>query len=458
MQANPRMRRAARVPAKAGARGPILAGLALLACLAPVQRAVAHAGDLDPAFGNGGIAYVPLAENGSCLSGANAVAVHPDGSIWVAGWSRDARLPERDAAFVRLDDHGRVVYSHFGYEQSELRAIAIEPATGSIYLAGNQGNVATVRALASDGSFDAAFGNDGVRGIAVGGDTGHQTTVNDLRLDAGGSLYLAGGYNGSGVQQLMLAYLTPDGTLQAAEALGGDIAGFTATSLAIQPPDGRLLASGYSAGACATAAYDVTFSSGFHFTPDPGYSSPPYGFSGTAACFVDAAALLDDGGSLVEAGRVLDGGGNWFAMWQKVDPDGALSQPGHAFNMSPWGDNSPRRVLPVPNGSFVESRWVIVGFTGVDPSGRPGAWAGRFDASGSLDGRFGNGGATLIDFDAGGQASGQALGATLDGRGRVVMAGTFSTGTSDAEGNDCSEIFVARLQGEDVIFIDGFDP
>ncbi len=431
--------------------------LGSLLCLLPIRNALAHAGELDPSFGQGGIAYFPLSENGSCLAGANAVAAHPGGSIWIAGWSRDAANPERDAAYLKLDESGHILAEHFGYEQTELRAIAINAAIGEVYIAGNQGNIVSVRALNADGSFDTGFGNNGVRGIAINGDMGHQTRVNDMQIDAGGSLYLTGDYNGSGVQRIMLAYLTANGTLQSAEALGGDFTDFIATSLAIQPPDGHLLVSGYTANSCATDDFDVTFSGGFHFDFDPNFSSPNYGFSGTTACFVDASAVVNYDGSLVEAGRVLNTDGTWFAMWQRVDANGALSDPANPFYMSPWGDNSPRKVLVVPSETTGGYRWVLVGFTGVDAIGNPGAWAGRFRTTGSLDPFFGNGGSTLINFDPSGHASGQALGATLDRYGRVVMVGTYNTGTSDAGGNDCTEIFAARLQGDDVIFIDGFD-
>ena len=40
------------------------------------------------------------------------------------------------------------------------------------------------------------------------------------------------------------------------------------------------------------------------------------------------------------------------------------------------------------------------------------------------------------------------------------LVGTYDTDVSDASGNDCTDIFVARLQGplwDDPIFIDGFD-
>jgi len=62
-----------------------LACLVGLLCLPIARRALAHAGELDPGFDQGGIGDFPQVENGSCLAGAKAVAVHPDGSIWIAG-------------------------------------------------------------------------------------------------------------------------------------------------------------------------------------------------------------------------------------------------------------------------------------------------------------------------------------------------------------------------------------
>lgn len=54
----------------------IFPGLCLtwLPGLLPATHALAHMGELDPSFGNGGIAYFPLSENGSCLACTPVVA------------------------------------------------------------------------------------------------------------------------------------------------------------------------------------------------------------------------------------------------------------------------------------------------------------------------------------------------------------------------------------------------
>jgi hypothetical protein len=434
---------------------------ASLSCLLPAPPALARFGDLDPSFGNGGIALYPLSENGACIAEGSAVAVHPDGHIWVVGDTRtgpdDAQV---DAAFLKLDSQGAIVADDFGYEGSQLRAIAINAATGGIFIAGNQGNAVSVRALNPDGSFDTSWGTNGVTGIVVNGDFGHQTTVSDMQIDVGGSLYLVGQYNGSGTAQAMLAYLNPGGMLQSAEQVTSKGFDVVPTSLTIVPQGQKLLFSGYENGACTNQEFDVTFSGGFHFTRDSGYVSPDYVFSGTSGCFIDTSATLTIDGQLIEAGRILNTDGSWTAFARRVAANGSLDGVATVFDMSPWGENSPRKVLPLQQGDLIPHESVLAGFTGMDDTGSPGAWAASIDNNGAIQGDFGNSGTTLIDFDPEDHASGKVFGAAFDAHHRTILVGTYATGVSDAAGNDCTDIFVARLQGpfwDDFIFVDGFD-
>ncbi len=435
--------------------------IASLPCLLPAPLALARFGDLDPSFGNGGIALYPLSENGACIAEARAVAVHPDGHIWVVGDTRTGPNDSQvDAAFLKLDSRGEIVADDFGYESSQLRSIAIYPPTGGIFIAGNQGNAVTVRALNADGSFDTSWGTNGVTGIAVNNDFGHQTTVNDMQIDVGGSLYLTGQYNGSGSAQAMLAYLDPGGALQSAEQVTSNAFDVVPTSLVIVPQGQKLLFSGYENGACTNQEFDVTYSGGFHFTRDASYSSPNYVFSGTSGCFIDTSGLLRNDGQLIEAGRILNSDGSWTAFARGVSANGALNGSATVFDMSPWGENSPRKVLPLQEGDLAPHESVLAGFTGVDPSGSPGAWAGSIDNNGVIEGDFGTGGSTLIDVDPQDNASVKVFGAAFDAHHRTILVGTYDTGVSDASGNDCTDIFVARLQSpliDDLIFVDGFD-
>ena len=438
----------------------LLVCIAALPCLLPAAPALARFGDLDPGFGNGGIALYP-AQNGACIAESNAVAVHPDGHIWVVGDTRSGpNGAEIDAAYLKLDAQGAIVASDFGSDSAQLRSIAINASTGEIFIAGNQDNVVTVRALNPDASPETSWGTNGVTGIAVGGDVGHQTTVNDMQIDVGGSLYLTGQYNGSGHGEAMLAYLDPGGALQSVEQVTSNGSDVVPTSLVIVPQGQKLLFSGYENGACTNQEFDVTFSGGFHFTRDASYSSPDYVFSGTTGCFIDTAGLIRDNGQLIEAGRVSNSDGTWTAFARGVSANGALNGTANVFDMSPWGENSPRKVLPLQEGSLAPRESVLAGFTGVDASGSPGAWAGSIDDNGVIEGDFGNGGTTLIDFDPQDYASGKVFGAAFDAHHRTILVGTYYTGVSDADGNDCSEILVARLQSpliDDFIFVDGFD-
>ena len=472
----PRNRRDRAAPStRALQRFAAAAAASLLAAL-PVQRAHARAGDLDPTFGNGGLVFIPNLRADAPFDAANAVAIQPDGKIVVVGrWG--AASPGPTTAVLRFNADGDLDGT-FGFEGivtlssgfaggDEAHGVAIA-ADGRIVVGGYLGTLGGVYRLEPDGSLDAGFGSGGVVVVAANGDASHRTTINGLVLDGSGGTFIAGDYFGSGHGEYMLGWLASDGTILSAVpvGLGSADRDQIATSL-VRQADGKIVVAGYAdltdlSGyddlACAIARYTPTVFPTLGFAPDPDYGYGPENFfvidSAPTSCYADTIALLPDGGTLA-AGRELMTDGTWAGMYARVDTTGQVDTTFAGLPLfSAWGDNSVRRIVLQADG-----KPVLVGYTGVDASGVPGPFAMRLTADGRPDPTYGSGGETRIDFDPQDFASGQALGAAIDAEGRVVIAGVYFTGLSGAGGEDVTQIFVARLQGDrsDRIFADGFD-
>jgi uncharacterized delta-60 repeat protein len=443
----------------------------LLALGMPARDASAHAGDLDPAFGNGGVVIVPNLRAEAPFDQATSVAIQPDGRILVAGqWG--ASSPGPTFAILRFNADGSPDPT-FGFEGTvslssgfaggdEAHAIAIQP-DGSIVVAGDFGSDGGLYRLQPNGDLDTTFGGTGAVVVAAGG----TSTINALALDDSGGTLFAGTNDASGPRRNFLGWLALDGStiVSSAVDLGFGDLDQTATSL-VRQADGAVVVGGYADLSdqinwgrvyCAIARFTPTAFPSPAFVPDMTYGEDPpttfFAISPGTGCYADTLALLPDGSTLA-AGRETASSG-WIGLYARLDTAGQYDVSfADTPVFTPWGDNSARRVVIQADG-----KPVLVGFTGVDDSGVPGPFAARLDTDGDIDADYGNGGVALVDFDPNDFASGQALGAAIDAEGRVVIAGIYYNGTSDAGGRDASQIFVARLLGDadDTIFADGFD-
>lgn len=167
-------------------------------------------GALDPAFGSGGIAEVPIGNEAI----ANAVAIQPDGKIVLGG---TALLVHNQFAAVRLNSDGSLDTSFGNGGITTLPpnggawGMVLQP-NGDIVLGGEQDGVVTrnfmVARLLPDGSADPAFGSRGVLPIAIG--TSSLATA--VALEPDGSILLAGGAFVSNKNVGAAARLLPDGS------------------------------------------------------------------------------------------------------------------------------------------------------------------------------------------------------------------------------------------------------
>ena len=268
-------------------------------------------GSLDPSFTADGKLTFPIGEE----SGATAVAVQPDGKIVVAGYaSNGARA---DVALARLKpdgspDHGfasdGVTTTPIG-RGSGAEALALQP-DGKIVLAGfsagsNGRSRLTLVRYDAGGSLDGGFGSGG---IATLEGSPYHAEAHALALQPDGKIVVAGNDSGRG---LMLARYLPDGTLDQAFGSGGrvltEVVGDSeATAVAIQP-DGKIVAAGRALdGAVSTyavARYDAAGAL------DPGFgrggvvvtrlSTLPTIVAGTAA-----GVILQRDGKIVVGGTI----------------------------------------------------------------------------------------------------------------------------------------------------------
>jgi uncharacterized delta-60 repeat protein len=176
-------------------------------------------GSLDPSFGSGGVATVPISGGFAVV----AAALQPDGKLVISGAHPWPFADVRDFALVRLLPGGALDSSFDGDGLATADFGMIESARSVIVLGdgrlvvagyrgpvnGNPGDFAVVRFLA-DGALDTTFGRGGLV-IADSGDPDQAEQVIQL---PNGKLQVAGFADATGPNSdFLLARFLPDGVL-----------------------------------------------------------------------------------------------------------------------------------------------------------------------------------------------------------------------------------------------------
>jgi uncharacterized delta-60 repeat protein len=216
------------------------------------------AGQLDAAFGSGGIVRLPVSDDLLPDSQLNDVVIYPDGRVLAAGYV--TILGSVSTIVVRLNpdgtpdasfEGGGLVVHDLGDGVADLANSVLYGPDGAIYLGGTRlagGSFAFFGArLLFDGTRDPSFGSAGVSTVQA--IAGASCVARDAALDFTGRLALAGDCAQSATQAWAVARLlpdgSPDGTFGDAGVLLPDAPGTTRTLHGIiRLGDGRLVIAG----------------------------------------------------------------------------------------------------------------------------------------------------------------------------------------------------------------------
>jgi uncharacterized delta-60 repeat protein len=368
------------------------------------------AGDLDPAFGDGGAAVLSEAipsNAPSNVSSTQAVpdvfAVLPDGNVILAGtgtYLSGIQLWEVTQAGQPVASFGQDGLLEVPLPTTpDLKQIAVE-SNGSIALAGvlpstgASGSVAQLFLMEfnPDGSIDTSFGNQGeVLGSYSAGDD----TLTSVILESDGSLLVGATLDtaNDASSTAALIHIEPDGSLDIGFGTGGVLdlpsvpAGFTDM---VQQPDGKLLFvvnGSYNGGDYGDGGEVVRLDA--DDSPDP-----TFGTNGVAPLswgeFQFTAIVQPDGKILI------GGGGSGQATLGRLNPDGSVDttfgQGGSVtIGYGNYGSDFNSLIL------LGDDKIVAVG-NAYDPFGSDGGTAEAcFLPDGSLDPYFVGGGKWLLN-------------------------------------------------------------
>jgi uncharacterized delta-60 repeat protein len=418
------------------------------ALVSTVQMNVLEAavGDLDPAFGNGG--KVSTAITGNQGSWVYGVAIQPDGRIVAAGSANNSPHGS-DFALARYRPDGGLdnsfgsngkVLTDFNDSGDSANAIAIQ-SDGKIVAAGKSNFDCAIARYDTDGSLDPSFGSGGKVSTAFSG----AQSIQAVALQTDGRILLVGSTSVTGqivATNFLVVRLNADGSLDSTFGNSGKVATDffgnydQANSIAVQP-DGRIIVGGIVTNAgpgsltSALVRYDsdgsldATFGNGGKVITD---------FMRSSSVFVGAIGLLGDG-------RILVGGSyNVSLTLARYNPDGTLDLTcgnGGSGSFSFTGVfafSDGARMAIQADGKVILSTSAGSQFSDFQ--------AVRFNADGSLDTTFGNGGNVNTDFFG---HIDHASAITTYGNEQFIIAGDAVS--IDSNGAILDEFALARYQG-----------
>jgi uncharacterized delta-60 repeat protein len=394
------------------------------ASLASAPSAIAAPGDLDSAFGTGGVSLTALGSDDYVRD----VALQPDGKIVAAGASWDGTLYRfalsRYNADGSLDptfgDAGKVLTS-VG-TGAAIHAVALQP-DGKIVAAGRAYNGGSPEfALArytSAGSLDASFSGDGLVTTSIGS----ESTARDLVLEPDGRIDVAGHARVGGRDRVALARYTSAGALdttfgsngRSTAAVGDDDAFALAL---VRQDDGRLVAAGGASEGGVTKIALARFSSGGSL--DSGFGSGGSVLTPVGAGALASSLLIDPDGRLVVAGSAAEGTTVTFAV-ARYGASGALDGSfgtGGVTLIQPGATSLGNSLARQPDGRLVVAGEVVT-------SGAQSFALSRLNADGSVDTGFGTGGSVTTAIGS----RGEAHDVVVQPDGQIVVGGTGNVGT-----------------------------
>jgi len=416
----------------AGAVAFLALGLLWLALAVPVVQATP--GDLDPSFAGDGTLITDFGGGG-----AAGVALQADGKVVVGGSSG---FIGSDLALARYNPNGSLdsSFSGDGRQTADFGAfdnagdVAIQP-DGKILLFGGVGDGGAhdfgLARFNPDGSLDSSFSGDGKQTIDFGGD---EERVGGLALQRDGKIVAVG--TDRIANDFALARLNPNGSLDA--TFSGDGKQTTdfgreesAANAAIQP-DGKILAVG-STETTADGVDPATLPNAFalaRYNPNGTLDST---FSGDGKQTTDFGSLDTGSDVAVQSdGKILAAGGFNLISGNFLVPYFGLARfsPNGSLDTSFAGDGKQETAgIGFGGGLALRSDGKIVAAGGE----RGDFTLARYRPDGSLDPTFACRGKQRTDFGGGRDAGATAGDIAVYPDGRIVAAGSISTGrfTSD---------------------------
>jgi uncharacterized delta-60 repeat protein len=457
-----------------------------LRCEPLEDRLTPAAGDLDPTFGTGGRAVVPLDGGAGAVDAANAVVAQPDGKVVLAGYT-DVGTTRRDLVVARLladgqldpafGSAGRVVLVPATppgalFPNGTATAVALQP-DGKLVVAGFlPDSDLTVLRLNPDGSFDGSFGTGGRTVVALGRSVnpGAVAVLPDGRLLVAGTSVATAGLSNPDFTALRL---NPDGSLDGSFGAGGlSVFGFDdagdarsdgAAAVAVQP-DGRIVLAGTSTHiqqhrldfpgahmALARLHPNGTLDSSFD---GDGRLVVSFGLEGG----IDRATAV----ALQPDGKIVVGGlAGYRTPFLAFDPLSDMAavrlNPDGSFDATFDGDGKQEVEFDAGTterdsravGVFVlPSGRIVLAGSALAPDGDREFAATRLNANGTVDTTFGTNGRALAPIDLTGTTSDRATAAATQTVGRLVIVGAAES--FPPTGGLGSDAAVARLLAEPV--------
>ena len=403
--------------------------------------------DLDPSFGAGGKVQASVGTEARAF----ASVLQPDGKIVVGGRARTNRNYP-DFALARFLPNGNIDAS-FGTNgvvvtnlnrafapQDEIDALVLQPDGKIVAVGSARGTSGALIASAvvryqANGAVDTTFGAGGIVFLDAAVDRA-------VILQADGRIVCAGGEGSAAEANFQLARLNPDGSLDGTFGAGGFViidfngSGDGIWGLALQP-DHKIVAVGQSRTAPSNGTSD-NFAAA-RLLPN-GSLDPAFGSGGKVTTDfgtlsdVAFAAVVQPDGKIVLSGRAVPQTNAFDFGLVRYNADGSLDSTfGNGGKLTTNFFNGVDAAYSVKLQS--DGKVVAAGVRG----GTFTAFGlARYNVNGSLDSTFGSGGITEIFFNGGDEA--RAL--LIQPDGKIVAAGTADGGAS------IGDFALVRYQGD----------
>ncbi|MBJ7353578.1 MAG: hypothetical protein JHC98_02025 [Thermoleophilaceae bacterium] len=382
------------------ARGTLATLLAVTSLCAGAGSAAAAAGDLDPAFGSGGVARQSFGMMGDLIAG---IALQADGRIVAGGSMYNDLTGEYGLGAARFTATGQLDggYGSGGFTrldvagQNVFASSTVQQADGKLLVGGTGNTQVFLAQFGANGGLDPGYaGGFGY----LSRDWGGTDALSSLSLLPSGAAlasgtadggFTMGSYTSAGVNNnIFNPGSTPDKTVQ--------LSAFEDSSLASEVlPDGRFVL----AGRANTGGFDYSYAVA-RFLPD---GMPDPSFAGGTG-FVLTPAPIENFGQIndivlgsdnsIYAAGSAGTGEERDSVLLKYTPGGALDASfgsGGIANLGVAGEDGALALVFTPDGKLA-----VTGSTGSGTAHN--VFVARTSLTGALDASFGAGGRAITDL------------------------------------------------------------